>query len=415
MKAFSRAINHIGTESAFAVGPEIAAIEKEGYRVIRLNIGEPSCAITSAATQAIINSLKNHQTHYTPSKGLESLRKKIAHYLTVTREIKYTPEDIVLTPGAKPVISSTMFILINPNDEVIYPTPSYPIYESMIDFTGAKKKPLLLKEKKGFRFDIGDLNKAVSNKTKLLVLNSPSNPTGGVLLDDDLKEIAKIVKKNDLYVLSDEIYSRIIFDTHLKKINYNNSQFYLAPSITGLPGMSERTLIMDGFSKTYAMTGLRLGYVATKNKKFIDKFLTYAINIWSCLPEPLMKGAEAVLEQDQEEVQKEVEYYHQKRDIAVDMLNKIDGISCHKPLGAFYLFPNVTGLIKKLGLKDAEELRKYLLTSDKKNKRGVAVLARKHFGEKLKEENQEYIRISIAGPLKSIKEGILLIKKLCSN
>lgn len=411
MKPFSRASDRIGTESAFAVGPEIASLEKKGYRIVKLNIGEPGCSITKNATSTIIKSFKRGETHYTPSKGLENLRKKIAYYLTITRGVKFEADDIVLTPGGKPVISGTMFILVNPGDEVVYPTPSYPIYESMIDFIGGLKKPILLREEKNFTFAIDDLKKNITSKTKLLVLNSPSNPTGGVLLEKDLQSIAKIVKKNDLYVLSDEIYHRIIFDAGLKKVSYNNNRFLVAPSIVTLPGMAERTVILDGFSKTYAMTGLRLGFAASKNRKIIDKFLTYAINIWSCLPEPLMKGAEAVLDDDQKEAQEEINLYQQKRDLAVRLLNEIEGISCHKPLGAFYLFPNVTKAVKKLGLKDAENFRKYLLTADKKNKRGVAVLARKHFGQRLSRETQEYIRISFAGSLADLKEGISLIKK----
>lgn len=411
MKSFSLATERLGTESAFAVGPEIAALENKGYRIVKLNIGEPSCPIAKTATLAIIKSFKKNETHYTPSKGLESLRKKIAKYLTITRGVKFEAEDIVLAPGGKPVISGTMFILVNPGDEVIFPTPGYPIYESIIDFIGGLKKPVLLKEENNFTFAIDELEKNITSKTKLLVLNSPSNPTGGVLLEEDLQAIAKIVKKNDLYILSDEIYHRIVFDKRLKKVSYNNNRFLVAPSIVSLPGMAERTVILDGFSKTYAMTGLRLGFAASKNRRIIDKFLTYAINIWSCLPEPLMKGAEAVLDDNQKEAQKEIEFYQQKRDLAVEMLNEIEGISCHKPLGAFYLFPNVTKAVKRLGLKDAEELRKYLLTADKKNKRGVAVLARKHFGKRLPSENHEYIRISFAGSLNDLKEGIFLIKK----
>jgi aspartate/methionine/tyrosine aminotransferase len=411
MKPLSDYINRIGTESAFAVGPEIAAIEKTGYKIYRLNLGEPGCNITNFATKAIINSLKHHQTHYTPAKGLESLRKKIARYLTITREIKFEADDIVLTPGGKPVISGTILILLNPKDEAIYPSPGFPIYESMINFAGAIKKPILLKEERGFNFDISDLAKIVTPRTKLLVLNSPSNPTGGVLLEKDLQQIAKIVLKNDIYVLSDEIYHRVVFDKQLKKVKFNNNRFLVSSSIASFPNMAERTVILDGFSKTFAMTGLRLGFAASKNRKIIDKFVTYAINIWSCLPEPLMKGAEAALDEDQDLAQKEIDLYRQKRDVAVKLLNNIDGIKCQNPLGAFYLFPNVTKAVKKLRLKDAEEFRKYLLTCDKKNKRGVAVLARKHFGNKLPYEDQEYIRISFAGPLNVLKEGILLIKK----
>jgi aspartate/methionine/tyrosine aminotransferase len=334
--------------------------------------------------------------------------------VTVTRGVKYEVDDIVLTPGGKPVISGVLFSVLNPGDEAIYPTPSYPIYESMIDFIGAVKKPILLEEEKEFNFLISDLVKHVRAKTKLLILNSPSNPTGGTILKEDLKEIAKIVKKNDLFVLSDEIYQRIVFDKTLTKVNYKKSHFLVSPSIASFPGMAERTVILDGFSKTYAMTGLRLGFAASKNRQIINKLITYAINMWTCLPEPLMRGAEAVLDDSQEEAQKEVENYHQKRDMAVKLINEINGITVHKPLGSFYLFPNVTKALKKLRLANAEAFRRYLLTCDKKNKQGVAVLARKHFGNQLPEEKEEYIRISFAGDKEELKKGILIIKKSLS-
>lgn len=414
MKPLSNNINRIGTETAFAIGPEILATEKKGYQVVRLNVGEPSSNITSSAKKAIIKSINNNQTHYAPSNGLESLRKKIAEYVTITRGVKFEADDIVLTPGGKPVISGVLFSVLNPRDEAIYPTPSYPIYESMINFIGAVKKPILLKEEKEFNFLISDLVKNVTAKTKILILNSPSNPTGGTILKEDLKEIAKIVKKNDLFVLSDEIYQRIVFDKTLSKVNYKKSHFLVSPSISSFPGMTERTVILDGFSKTYAMTGLRIGFAASKNRQIINKLITYAINMWTNLPEPLMRGAEAVLDDSQEEAQKEVENYHQKRDMAVKLINEINGISVHKPLGSFYLFPNVTKALKKLRLANAEVFRRYLLTCDKKNKQGVAVLARKHFGNQLPEEKEEYIRISFAGDKEELKKGILIIKKTLS-
>ena len=414
MKPLSNNINRIGTESAFAIGPEILTAEKKGYKIAHLNVGEPSTNITGFAKKAIIKSINNNQTHYVPSSGLESLRKKIAEHVTITRGVKYEADDIVLTPGGKPVISGVLFSVLNPGDEAIYPTPSYPIYESMIDFIGAVKKPILLEEEKEFNFLISNLVKHVTTKTKLLILNSPSNPTGGTIIKEDLKEIAKIVKKNDLFVLSDEIYQRIVFDKTLTKVSYKKNHFLVSPSIASFPGMAKRTVILDGFSKTYAMTGLRLGFAASKNRQIINKLITYAINMWTCLPEPLMRGAEAVLDDSQKEAQKEVENYHQKRDLAVKLINEINGITVHKPAGSFYLFPNVTKALKKLRLANSEAFRRYLLTCDKKNKQGVAVLARKHFGNQLPEEKEEYIRISFAGSYEELKKGILIIKQVLS-
>jgi len=411
MKPPAKIFARIGTENAFAIGPQIIALEKEGYDIVRVNIGEPGCNISKAASQAMIESVKNHETHYAASAGIDSLRETVAEYLTATRKVKFAAQDIVMAPGGKPVIGGTMFILVNPEDEVIYPTPGYPIYESMVNFIGAKPRPILLKETNGFKFEINDLKKLVNKKTKLLVLNSPSNPTGGVLEKKDMEEIAKLAKKFDFYVLSDEIYSRIAFGDKMTEVNYKGNKFKVTDSIVSQPGMAQRTVLMDGFSKTYAMTGLRLGYAASKIPGFSAKFLTFAINFWSNLPMPCMRAAAAALGKDQSEAQAEVKLYRQKRDVIVPTLNEIKGIKCHNPLGSFYLFVNVTKACRKLKLKDSEEMRKYLLTYDKKGKRGVAVLARQHFGKKLAREKEEYIRISIAGSLPSLKEAVKRIKE----
>jgi len=235
--------------------------------------------------------------------------------------------------------------------------------------------------------------------------------TGGVLNEKDLKEIAELSQKHDFYILSDEIYSRMVFGKSFKKISINGIKAPIAPSIASQKNMTKRTIVLDGFSKTYAMTGLRLGFAASKNKKYIQKLTTFAINLWSCLPEPNMLAALAALKGNQKHAQKQMSLYCKKRDVAVEMLNKINLIHCHKPKGAFYLFPNVTKVCKKLNLKDAESLRKYLLTYDKKNKKGVAVLARMHFGKPLAREKDIYIRLSVAGTIEDIKEGITRIKK----
>lgn len=411
MKPQSKNFARIGTENAFAIGPQIMALEKVGYDIVRVNIGEPGCNISEAASKAMIESVKNHETHYSASAGIDSLRETVAEYLTATRKVKFVAQDVVMAPGGKPVIAGTMFILVNPGDEVIYPTPGYPIYESMANFTGAKARPILLKEANGFKFDINDLKKIVNKKTKLLIINSPSNPTGGVLEKKDMEEIAKLAKKFDFYILADEIYSRIAFGDKMRLASYKGNKFKVTESIVSQPGMSQRTVLMDGFSKTYAMTGLRLGYAASKIPGFSAKFVTFAINFWSNLPVPCMRAAEAALDKDQSEAQREIKLYQQKRDVIVKALNEIEGLKCHNPIGSFYLFVNVTKACKKLKLKDSEAMRKYLLTYDKKGKRGVAVLARQHFGKKLPEEKEEYIRISIAGSLPSLKEAVKRIKE----
>jgi aspartate/methionine/tyrosine aminotransferase len=411
MKPLAKAFDRIGTENAFAIGPQIAAIEKQGYDIVRVNIGEPGCNIAEASTKAMIESVKNHETHYTASAGIDTLRSEIAKYLAITRKVNYQPEDIIMAPGGKPVIGGTMMILVNPGEEVIYPSPGYPIYESMANFVGAKPRPILLKESNGFKFDLKDLKKLINKKTKLLIVNSPSNPTGGVLEKKDMAEIARLAKKYDFYVLSDEIYSRIAFGDKMRQVTFKGNKFKVTESITSQPGMAERTVILDGFSKTYAMTGLRLGYAASKIKGFSAKFLTFAINFWSNLPVPCMRAAEAALGPNQREAQAEIKKYQEKRDVVVKALNEIKGVKCLSPMGSFYLFVNVTEACRQLKLKDSEAMRQYLLTYDKINKKGVAVLARHHFGKKLPGEKDEYIRISIAGTMQSLKEAVKRIKE----
>ena len=411
MKPFSKVYERIGTESAFAIGPEIRAWEKQGYDITRVNVGEPGCNIPESSTLAAIKSFQNHETHYVDSKGYESLREAVAKYMTATRDVEYNQEDVIITPGGKPIISGTMFILVEPGDEVIYPSPSYPIYESIVDLIGATGVPLPLKEEKGFRFDIEDLKKLITKKTKLLVLNSTSNPTGGVLEKKDMEEIAALARKYDFYILSDECYSRIAFGSTNKTVLFKGNKLPVTHSIVTEKGMAERTVILEAFSKTYAMTGLRIGMAVTKNREIMSKFLTFAINFWTNVPGPCMRAAEAALGTDQKEAQSEIKLYQEKRDLVVDGLNNIKGIYCHRPSGSFYLFPNVTEVVKRMRMKDAEELRKYLLTYDKKNKKGVAVLARKHFGKRLKSEKEEYIRLSFAGTIESLKEGVARIKE----
>lgn len=411
MKPFSTSYARIGTESAFAVGPEITSWVKKGFDITRVNVGEPGCNIARAATLAAIESFKKHETHYAPSAGEESFRVEIAGYVNATRGTNFKYSDIIVGPGEKPIIAGTVFILVSPGDEVIYPTPGYPIYESMIDLVGGRAVPIVLREEKGFRFDIAEFKKLVNKKTKLVILNSPSNPTGGVLEDEDYKEIARLAEKYDFYILADEIYNRIAFGENLRRVTFKGNKFPVTGSILRQPGMAERTVLGDGFSKTYAMTGLRIGYSATKIPGFTEKMLTFAINFWTNIPTPVMRAGEAALGRDQSEAQEEVKAYKEKRDIIVKMLNEIDGIKCHNPIGSFYLFPNVTKIVKRLKLKDGEDLRKYLLAYDKKNKKGVAVLARKHFGRRQPSEKEEYIRISIAGTLASLKEGVRRIKE----
>ncbi|MFA5772195.1 MAG: aminotransferase class I/II-fold pyridoxal phosphate-dependent enzyme [Thermoplasmata archaeon] len=415
MKPLSSLIKRIGTETGFVVSSEIAKLENEGWNITRLTLGEPNGNIPSPATKAIKESLDRHETHYGASKGFQKLREEIAKYVSVTRGVDYSAEDVTLTPGGKTVICQTIMSYVDHGDEVIVPSPGYPVYESMVNLMGGKVVKVPILEEKDFTFDVNVLKKLVTPKTKLLVLNSPQNPTGGVLNKEDIKEIAEIVRKNDLYVLSDEIYSRIVYGKGFDTVEFKGNKFPIAPSIASLPDMAERTIILDGFSKTYAMTGMRVGFGCTKNKEWNYYAVNIAINYWACLPLPCQMAALACLGEDQTEAMSDCKALEEKRDIVVDGLNKIKDIKCKKPKGSFYSFVNVTKVCKNLGLKNSEALRKYLLTYDKKNKRGMGVLSRQHFGERRPDETEEYIRISFAGSKETLREGVARMKDAIEN
>jgi len=298
----------------------------------------------------------------------------------------------VVTPGGKPIIFYTLIACVNEGDEVIYPNPGYPIYESMINFVGAKAVPLPLLEEKDFRFDVDVLKNKITPKTKLIIINSPQNPTGGILNLKDLEEIAKIARENDIWVFSDEIYCNMVYDGEFR-------------SIISLPGIKERTILLDGFSKTYAMTGWRLGF-GVMNKELAKHFARLETNSVSCTSTFVQMAGIEALDGSQEESQNMIKEFHSRRDIIVEALNDIEGISCTNPGGAFYVFPNVTKACRNLNLKDSKELQKYLLYEA-----GVAVLARTCFGKRNEGENQEYIRLSYATSRNNIIEGVERIKK----
>ncbi|MDD4363905.1 MAG: pyridoxal phosphate-dependent aminotransferase [Atribacterota bacterium] len=385
-------MNNLGTETAFEVLAEVNKLKAKGKDIISFAIGEPDFDTPSNITKAGIKALQDGYTHYGPSAGILPLRESISRYISKTRNIEVNPEEVVVTPGAKPIIFFGILACANEGDEVIYPNPGFPIYESVINFVGAKAVPLPLLEEKDFRFDINDLKKKISNKTKMIIINSPQNPTGGVLTQEDLQAIADIAVENNIWVFSDEIYCNMVYDGEFK-------------SITSLPGMKERTILLDGFSKTYAMTGWRLGF-GVMNKELATHFTRLETNSVSCTATfAQMAGIEA-LEGPQDDSLKMIQEFNSRREIIVQALNDIDGISCKNPGGAFYVFPNVTQACKKLNLKDSKELQQYLLYEA-----GVAVLGRTCFGKKNQEENQEYVRLSYATSRENIIEGVKRIKK----
>jgi aspartate aminotransferase len=378
-------MSNLGTETAFEVLAKAKQLEAEGQSIIHLEIGEPDFPTPENICNAAIESIKAGDTHYTPSMGVLEIRRVISNYINKTRGIETTPDEVVMTPGAKPVMFFAILALVDPGDEVIYPNPGFPIYESMINFVGGIPVPLKLLEEKQFRFDIEDFKNSITQKTKLVIINTPQNPTGGVLTEDDIKSIAEILKdRDDIWILSDEIYSRLLFE---------GEHF----SITQIPGFKERTIILDGFSKTYAMTGWRAGY-GVMNKEFAGHISKLMTNSNSCTNAMVQKACIEAYEGPQDSVDRMREEFMVRRDIIVDGLNSIKGFSCITPKGAFYAFPNIikTGYTSK-------ELNDHLLYNA-----GVAALAGTSFGK----YGEGYMRFSYANSRENIKEAIKRIKEV---
>lgn len=385
-------ISRLGTENAFAVLAEVNKLIAQGKDIISFCIGEPDFDTPVNIKKAAIKAIEEGYTHYGPSAGLPLLRETVAKYISKTRNIKVLPEEVVITPGGKPIIFYTIHALVNEGDQVIYPNPGFPIYESVINFVGAEPIPVPLIEEKGFSIDINHLKKLITGKTKLIIINSPQNPTGGILSRRDLEEIAKIAIENDIWILSDEIYSRIIYDGKFS-------------SIASISGMKDRTIILDGFSKTYAMTGWRIGY-GVMNTSLASIIANLETNCESCTATFTQIAAAQAYCGPQEETEKMVSEFKDRRNLIVEGLNDIEGFKCSIPGGAFYVFPNVTKACKNLGLAGSKEFQEYLLY-----KAGVAVLPRTSFGIKNIDENQEYIRLSYATSRDNIIEGLRRIKK----
>jgi aspartate aminotransferase len=368
-------MRHAGTETAFEVLVRARALEAQGRHIIHLQIGEPDFATPRNIVEAAKRALDAGQTHYCPAAGIPALREAIAEEVSRTRRITVTPSQVAVTPGGKPIILFSILACVNPGDEVIYPNPGFPIYESVIKIVGAKPVPLPLREENSFRIDLDELRSLVSRRTKLLIINSPHNPTGSMLTENDFEEIARIAQPYDFVILADEIYSRTTYDeTH--------------ESIAAVPGMQERTIILDGFSKTFAMTGWRLGYGVIP-EEIIPHVERLIINTNSCTSTFSQYAAIEALKGPQDEVKKMVEEFRRRRDIIVDGLNQIPGFHCLRPEGAFYVFPNITGT----GMK-SKPLADQLL-----NHAGVACLSGTDFGA----YGEGYIRFSYANSVENIK------------
>jgi len=377
-------MDKLGTETAFEVLARAKALEKEGRDIVHLEIGEPDFDTPANIKEAAVKAMKAGYTHYVPAAGIPELRNATAEYLSKSRGIDVESEEVVVTPGAKPIIFFSILACVEPGDEVLYPNPGFPIYESMVNFVGAKPVPMPLKEENDFSIDNeGTVNK-ISKKTKMIILNSPENPTGGVLTKDNLEAIADRIKnRDDVFVLSDEVYCQIIYEGKHQ-------------SIASLPSMKDKTILLDGFSKTYAMTGWRLGYAAMP-KDLAQKVTQLMINSNSCTCAfTQMAGIEA-LRGPQTESKKMVEEFRKRREVIVSGLNKIEGITCKKPQGAFYVFPNV----KRFGM-ESKKLADFFL-----QKAGVAVLSGTAFGA----YGEGYLRISFANSVENIEKAMKRISE----
>ena len=393
---FAQRLSRLGTETAFDVLAEVNLLRAKGRNIIALSIGEPACDTAENIKDAAKLALDQNYTHYSPSAGIPELRQTIAEYVSRTRGISVEPEEVVVVPGGKPIIFFAMLACVEEGDEVIYPNPGYPIYESMINFVGATPIPLRLQETKGFSFDVQELRSKVTDRTRMVIVNSPHNPTGGMIPKQDLHEVAELALKHDFWVLSDEIYSRIVYEGK-------------AESISQFPGMKERTIILDGHSKTYAMTGWRVGYgVMPQQLAFsVARLMTNSV---SCTATFTQHAAIEALAGSQRYVEDMVEGFRSNRDLIVEGLNLIDGFFCRKPAGAFYVYPNVTRVCRKHGFKDSRQLQQFLL-----HKAGVAVLGRQCFGTRPKEEDQEYIRLSYVSSAEDIREALRRIESALKN
>ena len=375
-------MSRLGTETAFEVLNRARALEKQGKEIIHLEIGEPDFDTPANVVEAGVDALHKGWTHYGPAAGLPELRQTIADYVSRTRKVQVSSEEVVVVPGGKPIIFFTMLALIEAGDEVIYPNPGFPIYESMVNYSIGKAIPIPLREDRDFSVDTKELASLITDRTKLIILNSPHNPTGGVLTKKDILEIAEAIGDRNILILSDEIYSRLI---------YEGDHF----SIMSVPGFKERTILLDGFSKTYAMTGWRLGYGVMRADLAVN-ISRLVTNATSCTASFTQIAGIEALRGDQSSVDNMSAEFQRRRDAFVAGLNKIKGFSCRLPKGAFYTFPNIT----QTGWP-SKKLADALL-----EQAGVACLSGTAFGE----YGEGYLRFSVANSLENLNKALARIE-----
>ena len=386
-------IQRLGTETAFAVSAEAAAFAAKGNKLYPFHLGDMNIITPTNVIEAAQKAMRDGKTGYCPNYGIPKLREVLADDINASHGTKYTMENIVIQPGGKPTIAKFFLTLMNPGDEVLYPNPGYPIYESQIEFHGGKAVPYsLIEGEENFMLDLDAIAGSITPRTKLLVLNDLQNPTGAESSRAEFDKLAELVLKHDLYVLCDEAY----FD-----MRYEGK----SASFASLPGMAERCVILFTFSKKFAMTGWRLG-AAIAPKEVADVIAKLNVNDESCSNHFIQYGAIEGLTGDQSQVKQILEVLKERRDTAVDMLNSVDGIRCFRPNATFYLFPNITEAMKKKGINDYDTIRKALL-----HETGVSVCTRLHFGRALAGENEFYIRLAYSGiDTSEIKEGLGKLK-----
>lgn len=381
---FAKRMSTLGTETAFEVLAKARTLEAQGKEIVHLEIGEPDFDTPKNIKDAALKALDSGFTHYGPSAGLPELRETIAGYISKTRGIKAEADEVVVTPGGKPIMFFSILALVDPGDEVLYPNPGFPIYESLINFVQAKPVPIPLLEKSEFRLDPEYVKDKITQKTKMIILNYPENPTGGVVTRNDLRVIADcIADRDDIFVLADEIYSRIIYEG-------------VHESIAALPGMKDKTILLDGFSKTYAMTGWRLGY-GVMRKDIAQKVAQLMTNSNSCTASFTQIAGVEALRGPQTGPEKMLAEFRRRREVIVDGLNSIEGFRCLKPKGAFYVFPNIEGT-----KMDCRRLSDHLLYNA-----GVAVLPGTSFGK----FGEGHLRLSFANSVENINKALELVRK----
>ena len=407
----------LGSENAFRIGPQIKALEDQGLKVVKCNLGEPDFPLAPYIADEVKHQIDLGLTHYCDPQGILPLREAVARSVAERRGIEVTPDRVVVFPGGKPPIGLTQQVYCDPGDEVIYPSPGFPIYESFTTYLGARPRPLHLREESGFSFSGRDLAPLIGSRTRVIILNFPSNPTGGVVTREQLETIAEVIRRRapaQVRVYSDEIYEDILFDGNRHH------------SIASIPGMAERTIIVSGVSKSYAWTGGRVGWAVFPTAEEATVFKNLNINYFSCIPAYNQMGARIALESplSRQAIASMCYAFRERRDLMLEGLNAIRGIRCLKPGGAFYLFPNISGMCENLG---AIEAHRNLPAADRGStspstlvqmfllwRYQVATMDRRSFG-RIGSEGMHYLRLSIATGLDDLKTGLVRMRAAAAD